>query len=211
VHIGTDEEYGSIERGSFVESDRLNPSNPYAASKAGASMLCRAYFETYGLPVIITRSTNNYGCYQHPEKFIAKTIIYALLGKKIPVYGTGENVRDWIYVEDNCEAIDVVLHKGKEGEIYNIAGKQELQNIEVVRTILRRMGRSASLIEFVRDRPGHDLRYSLNIDKIEKLGWRPKVSFEEGIGKTIEWYKANRWWWKPIVEKEQIDFHRKFN
>jgi dTDP-glucose 4,6-dehydratase len=206
IQISTDEVYGHILEGNFKEEDKLNPRNPYAVSKASADLLCRAYFETYGLPVIITRSTNNYGPYQYPEKFIAKTIIYALLNKKIPVYGKGENVRDWIFVEDNCEAINLVLERGKEGEIYNIAGKQEMKNIEVVKTILKLMGKSEDLIEFVKDRPGHDLRYSLDISKIQKLGWRPKTSFQEGIKKTIEWYKSNEWWWRPIIEKEKIDF-----
>lgn len=210
MQISTDEVYGHILEGSFKEEDKLNPRNPYAASKAGADLLVKTYFETYGLPVVITRSTNNYGPYHHPEKFIPKCIIYALLNKKIPVYGTGKNVRDWLYVEDNCEAIDLVLHKGKNGEIYNIAGKQELENIEVVKTILRLMGKPEGLIEFVKDRPGHDLRYSLDISKIEKLGWKPKTTFEEGIKKTIEWYKGNEWWWKPIIEKQEIDFYKRF-
>jgi dTDP-glucose 4,6-dehydratase len=210
IQIGTDEEYGHILEGSFKEEDKLNPRNPYAASKASASLMCQAYFETYGLPVVITRSTNNYGPFQHPEKFIAKTIIYALLNRKIPIYGTGKNVRDWIFVEDNCEAIDLVLQKGKNGEIYNIAGKQELENIKVVKTILKLMNKPESLIEFVKDRPGHDLRYSLDISKIEKLGWKPKTGFEEGIKKTIKWFKANEWWWKPVVEKQEINFHKKF-
>jgi len=210
IQIGTDEEYGHILNGSFKEEDKLNPRNPYAASKASASLMCQAYFETYGLPAVITRSTNNYGPFQHPEKFIAKTITYALLNRKIPIYGTGKNVRDWIFVEDNCEAIDLVLQKGKAGEIYNIAGKQELENIEVVKTILKLMNKPESLIEFVKNRPGHDLRYSLDISKIGKLGWKPKIGFEEGIKKTIEWYKANEWWWKPVIEKEQINFHKKF-
>jgi dTDP-glucose 4,6-dehydratase len=210
VHISTDEVYGHILEGSFKEEDKLNPRNPYAASKAGADLLCKAYFETYGLPVVITRSTNNYGPYQHPEKFIAKTIIYALLNKKIPIYGSGNQVRDWLFVEDNCEAIELVLEKGKNGEIYNIGGKQEFKNIEVVKMILKLMNKPESLIEFVKDRPGHDLRYSLDISKIEKLGWKPKTRFEDGIKKTIEWYLKNEWWWKPIIEKEQIDFHEKF-
>jgi len=210
VHISTDEVYGHILEGSFKEEDKLNPRNPYAASKAGADLLCKAYFETYGLPVVITRSTNNYGPYQHPEKFIAKTIIYALLNRKIPIYGSGNQVRDWLFVEDNCEAIELVLEKSKIGEIYNIAGKQELKNIEVVKMILKLMNKPESLIEFVKDRPGHDLRYSLDISKIEKVGWKPKTRFEDGIKKTIEWYVKNEWWWKPIIEKEQIDFHRKF-
>jgi len=158
LHISTDEVYGHILKGSFKEEDKLNPRNPYAASKAAAELFCRAYHETYGLHVVITRSTNNYGPYQHPEKLIPKTIIYALQGKQIPVYGSGKNVRDWLFVEDNCEAIELVMRKGKAGEIYNIAGKQELQNIEVVKTILRLLGRPESLITFIKDRPGHDLR-----------------------------------------------------
>jgi dTDP-glucose 4,6-dehydratase len=209
VFISTDEVYGSINTGSFKETDNLKPRNPYSASKAGADLLCQAYFETYGLPIMITRSSNNYGPYQHPEKFIPKTIIYTLLGKKIPVYGKGENIRDWIYVEDNCEAIDLVLQKGKLGEIYNIGGKQELQNIMIVKAILRLLNKNEDLIEFVKDRPGHDLRYSLDISKIEKLGWKPKIKFEEGIKKTISWYKENKAWWKPVIETK-IDFHKDY-
>jgi len=209
--ISTDEVHGHIQEGSFEEEDRLKPRNPYSATKAGAELLCQSYFTTYGLPIVITRSTNNYGPYQHPEKLIAKTIIYALLNKPIPVYGTGENVRDWLHVEDNCEAIDLVLHKGKDGEIYNIAAKQELKNTQVVKTILRLTNKPESLIEFVRDRPGHDMRYSLDIEKIQGLGWKPKIRFEEGIRKTIEWYEQNAKWWKPVIEEERIDFHKKFS
>jgi dTDP-glucose 4,6-dehydratase len=205
--IGTDEVYGHIREGSFKESDRINPRNPYSASKASADLLCQAYSETYELPVIITRSSNNYGPYQHPEKLIPKTIIYALLNKPIPVYGTGENIRDWLYVEDNCEAIDLVLQKGKPGELYNIAANQELKNIQVVKTILKLTNKPESLIKFVKDRPGHDLRYSLNTEKIRELGWEPKTRFKDGIKKTLEWYKQNIEWWKPIIEKEQTDFH----
>jgi len=209
LFTSTDEVYGSINTGSFKETDKLNPKNPYSASKAGAELLCQAYFETYGLPILITRSTNNYGYYQHAEKLIPKTIIYALLGKNIPVYGKGENIRDWIYVEDNCDAIDLVLHKGKLGEIYNIAGKQEIRNIEIVKTILKLLGKGEDLIEFVKDRPGHDLRYSLDISKIEKLGWKPKIKFEEGIRKTVSWYKENKKWWEAIIETK-IDFHKDY-
>jgi len=209
--ISTDEVYGHVQKGSFKEDDKLNPRNPYSASKAGAELLCRAYFETYNLPVIITRSSNNYGPYQHPEKLIPKTIVYALLNKPIPVYGTGENVRDWLYVEDNCEAIDLVLYKGKSGEIYNIAANWELKNIESVKTIVRLVGKSENLIKFVKDRPGHDLRYSLNTEKMRKLGWKPKTKFEIGAKKTIEWYRQNTKWWMPIIEKEQIDFHDEFS
>ena len=211
VHISTDEVYGHILKGSFKETDKLNPRNPYSASKAGAEMLCRAYFETYGLQVIITRSSNNYGPYQHPEKLIPKTLIYALLGKSVPVYGKGENVRDWLYVEDNCEAIDLVLHNGKPGEAYNIAAEQELKNLQVVKTILKLTGKPESLIRFVQDRPGHDLRYSLDTEKIKGLGWKPKTKFREGIRKTSEWYAQNVGWWKPIIEKEQTDFHEKYS
>jgi dTDP-glucose 4,6-dehydratase len=207
--ISTDEVYGHIREGSFKEDDKLKPRNPYSATKASAELLCQSYFETYGLPIVMTRSSNNYGPYQHPEKLIPKTIIYALLNKPIPVYGKGENVRDWLYVEDNCEAIDLILHKGKNGETYNIAAKQELKNIEVVKTILRLVKKPESLIKFVEDRLGHDLRYSLDIEKITKLGWKPKVKFEEGIRRTIEWYKRNVEWWKTTVEKEQLDFHQK--
>ena len=208
VQISTDEVYGHILKGSFKETDRLNPRNPYSASKAGAELLCRAYFETYGLPVLITRSSNNYGPYQHPEKLIPKTIINALLNRSIPVYGTGKNVRDWLYVEDNCEALDTVLHKGSPGEIYNIGANQELENIQVVKTILEFADKPESLIRFVEDRLGHDLRYSLDTERIQRLGWKPKTEFKSGIRKTVQWYKQNANWWKPIVEKEQIDFHK---
>src|SRR3972149_6667783 len=211
VHISTDEVYGHILKGSCKATDKLNPRNPYSASKAGAEMLCRAYFETSGLQVIITRSSNNYGPYQHPEKLIPKTLIYALLGKSVPVYGKGENVRDWLYVEDNCEAIDLVLHNGKPGEAYNIAAEQELKNLQVVKTILKLTGKPESLIRFVQDRPGHDLRYSLDTEKIKGLGWKPKTKFKEGIRKTSEWYAQNVGWWKPIIEKEQTDFHEKYS
>ena len=208
IHISTDYVFDG-EKGYYKEEDKPNPRNPYSASKAGAELLCQAYSETYGLPVIITRSSNNYGPYQHPEKLIPKTIIYALLNKSIPVYGTGENVRDWIYVEDNCEAIDLVLQKSEAGEIYNIAANQELKNLQVMKTVLKLAKKPESLIEFVKDRIGHDLRYSLNTERIGELGWRPRTTFEVGIKKTVEWYKTHTEWWKPILEKEQIDFHRK--
>jgi len=208
IHISTDYVFDG-EKGYYKEEDKLNPRNPYSASKAGAELLCQDYSETYDLPVIITRSSNNYGPYQHPEKLIPKTIIYALLNKSIPVYGTGENVRDWIYVEDNCEAIDLVLQKSEAGEIYNIAANQELKNLQVVKTVLKLAKKPESLIEFVKDRIGHDLRYSLNTERIRELGWRPRTTFEVGIKKTVEWYKTHTEWWKPILEKEQTDFHRK--
>lgn len=205
--ISTDEVYGQIQTGSFKETDKLCPRNPYSASKAAAELLCQAYFETYSLPMIITRSSNNYGPHQHPEKLIPKTIIYALLNRPIPVYGKGENIRDWLYVENNCEAIDLVLNAGKSGEVYNIAAQQELKNLQVVKTILKLTNRPESLIEFVKDRPGHDLRYSLCTEKIQELGWRPKIKFREGIEKTLEWYRRNADWWKTVIKKDQTDFH----
>jgi len=206
--ISTDEVYGHIKEGSFREGDKLSPRNPYSASKAGAELLCRSYFETYDLPIVVTRSSNNYGPYQHPEKLIPKTIVYALENKPIPVYGTGENIRDWLYVEDNCEAIDAVLHKGTEGEAYNIGAQQEMKNIDVVKNILKLSNRPEKLISFVKDRPGHDVRYSLDIEKIGKLGWKPKIKFNEGIERTVDWYHRNESWWKLVVEKEKLDFHK---
>lgn len=209
VQISTDEVYGHIREGSFKEDDRLNPRNPYSASKAGAELLCKSYFETYGLPIVITRSSNNYGPLQHPEKLIPKTIIYALQDKPIPVYGSGKNVRDWLYVEDNCEALDLVLQKGKAGEAYNVAAQQELRNIQVVKTILGLVHKPESLIEFVKDRPGHDLRYSLGTERIERLGWKPRIKFKDGIEKTVKWYQDNANWWTPVIESERIDFHKR--
>ena len=204
--ISTDEVYGHILKGSFKEKDKLNPRNPYSASKASGELLCQAYFETYGLPIIVTRSSNNYGPYQHPEKLVSKAIIYSLLDKPIPVYGRGENVRDWLYVEDNCEAIDLVLHRGKLGEIYNIAAKQEFKNIQVVKIILKLTNKPETLIKFVQDRLGHDLRYSLNTKKIQELGWKPQTRFKDGIKKTVEWYRHNVEWWKPTIDKGQTNF-----
>ena len=208
VQISTDEVYGHILKGSFKEKDKLNPRNPYSASKASGELLCKAYFETYHLPVIITRSSNNYGPHQHPEKLIPKTVINALLERPIPVYGTGKNVRDWLYVEDNCAAIDLVMQKGQPGEAYNIGGEQEFENIQVIKTILRLTRKTENLVKFVEDRLGHDVRYSLDIEKIRKLGWRPTTTFEKGIEKTVQWYRENSEWWKPVIDKEQIDFHR---
>jgi len=195
VQISTDEVYGSISKGSFKEEDLLRPSSPYAASKAAADMLAHSYFVTYGLPVLITRSTNNFGPYQHPEKLIPKLIINAISDKLLPIYGDGKNVRDWVYVIDNCEAIDLVLRKGKDGEVYNVGVGNEKMNLEVANFILEKLNKPKSLIKFVKDRPGHDLRYSLNCEKIAALGWKPKQGFERSLGETIEWYKKNKWWW----------------
>jgi len=199
IQISTDEVYGSIERGSFKETDPLTPSSPYAASKAGGDLLAHSYWVTYKFPVIITRSSNNFGPYQYPEKLIPLFVTNALEGKSLPLYGDGMNVRDWLYVLDNCEAIDFVLHKGKEGEIYNIGSDNELPNIEITREILRILGKPSSLIQFVQDRPGHDWRYSINSDKIKKLGWRPRHAFKEALEQTIRWYRGNEWWWRKLT------------
>jgi dTDP-glucose 4,6-dehydratase len=198
--ISTDEVYGSRAEGSFKESDLLNPSSPYSASKAAADLLVNAYYVTYGLDVTVARSTNNYGPNQHPEKLIPRLITNALRGKRLPIYGSGENVRDWIFVEDNCRAIQFALKNGEKGQIYNIAGGNERKNIDIAMEILRRLSLHETMIEFVSDRPGHDYRYSLDCAKIYQLGWKPQVSFEQGLQKTIEWYAANKWWWRPLVE-----------
>jgi len=200
VQISTDEVYGSIETGSFKETDALNPRNPYAACKAGAELLIKGYYDTFDLPVMITRTTNNYGPFQHPEKLIPKIIMNALSNNDIPLYGDGKQVRDWIFVLDNCAAIDAVLHKGKIGDIYNVRGNNERTNLEVARTILQNLGKPESLIKFVQDRLGHDKRYSLDDTKIRtELNWKPKMSFEEGIKKTIQWYVENESWWHKIT------------
>jgi len=205
VHISTDEVYGDIQKGSFTEEDRLMPSSPYSASKAAGDMLVLGHTRTYNLNASITRCTNNYGPYQFPEKLIPKTIIRASMGLKIPIYGTGENVRDWLYVLDHCEAIELVLEKGEKREVYNISAGEEKTNLEVVKAILRLMDKDEDLIEFVEDRPGHDIRYSLNSSKIkEHLGWRPRHEFEEGIKKTVEWYLSNEWWWRPLVNENVL-------
>ncbi|WP_456395604.1 dTDP-glucose 4,6-dehydratase [Thermococcus sp.] len=205
VHVSTDEVYGDIEEGSFTEEDRLMPSSPYSASKAAGDMLVLGHARTYNLNASITRCTNNYGPYQFPEKLIPKTIIRANMGLKIPIYGTGQNVRDWLYVEDHVRAIEAVLEKGERREVYNISAGDEKTNLEVVKTILRLMDKDEELIEFVEDRPGHDLRYSLNSWKITRdLKWRPKHSFDEGIKKTVEWYLNNGWWWKPLIDEKVL-------
>lgn len=198
IHISTDEVYGSISKGSFRETDPLNPSSPYSSSKASSDLIARSYFITHGLPVIITRCTNNYGPYQYPEKLIPLFITNLLEGKKIPVYGTGKNVRDWIHVLDHCRAIECVLAQGTPGEIYNIGSDNEQSNIAITQMILNALGRDESCIEYVRDRPGHDLRYSLDSSKLKSLGWEPEYSFAQGLEDTVEWYIAHEWWWHPL-------------
>jgi dTDP-glucose 4,6-dehydratase len=192
VQVSTDEVYGQVESGTFGEDDRLNPRNPYAATKAGADLLVRSYHTTHDVPVLVTRSSNNYGPYQHPEKLIPKFIHRARNGESLPVYGDGSNVREWIYVTDNCRAIDTVLRDGEVGEIYNIGSDIELQNIEVTRRILDALDASDDLVEFVEDRAGHDQRYALDTAKIRSLGWEPQVSFDEGLERTIDHYVDER-------------------
>lgn len=211
VQISTDEVYGELgDEGTFSEENPLTPNSPYSASKASADHLCQAYFETHGLPVVITRSSNNYGPYQFPEKLIPLMIYKAYNQEELPVYGDGTNVRDWIYVEDNCKAIFQVLDKGKPGEAYNIGGNQERQNIQVVKMILEGLGRSEDLIEFVEDRPGHDYRYALDISKINsKLGWEPNHKFEEGLEKTIDWYLSHLEWVQNCLDEEYQNYYDK--
>ncbi len=200
LQISTDEVYGSVEKGSSLETDELKPRNPYSASKAAADRFAYSYFATYGLPVLITRASNNYGPKQFPEKVLPLFITNLLKGKKVPLYGDGKNVRDWLYVEDHCKALDVVLQKGKFGEVYNVGGNCELQNIELTHKVLKALGKGEEMIELVKDRPGHDRRYSLNSSKLEVLGWKTETSFEEGLKKTIEWYKKNEAWWKQLIK-----------
>jgi dTDP-glucose 4,6-dehydratase len=199
VQISTDEVYGSTVSGSFSEASILDPSSPYSASKAGGELLARSYVKTYGLDVVVTRSSNNYGPFQYPEKLIPVLVIKALRDQPLPIYGKGTNVRDWLHVEDNCRAIDIVLQKAKAGEIVNVGSGNEVPNIDVAKLILKHMKKPESLIKYVDDRPGHDFRYSLNWDQIRKMGWKPKMKFEDGLKKTVDWYLANQPWWKPLV------------
>lgn len=198
IHISTDEVYGSISKGSFKETDILTPSSPYSSSKAGSDLLARSYFITHKLPVIITRCTNNFGPYQYPEKLIPLFITNLIENKKVPVYGTGKNVRDWIYVEDHCKAVDFVLHKGNAGEIYNIGGGAEKTNLEITERILEMLGKDDSMVQYVKDRLGHDLRYSLDCTKLLRLGWAPEHEFDDALADTVRWYVENRWWWEKL-------------
>jgi dTDP-glucose 4,6-dehydratase len=199
LHISTDEVYGSIKAGSFCEDSPLLPNSPYSASKAGGDLLLRAYQKTYGLKAVVTRSSNNYGPNQHPEKLIPNFITRLLRGMKVPLYGRGGNIRDWIHVLDNCRGIDAVLRRGKPGEIYNIGGGNELSNIVIARMLLSLLGKGEDAIDFVTDRPGHDFRYSLDSRKASSLGWKPQIPFADGLKRTVEWYRQNEWWWKPLV------------
>src|SRR5262245_39682421 len=201
VQISTDEVYGSVESGSSRETDALMPRNPYSASKAGADRLAYSYFATYGVPVIVTRASNNYGPYQYPEKVIPLFVTHAIDDVPLPLYGDGLNVRDWLHVEDHCRAVLLLLEKGVPGETYNIGGGNEIPNIERAGRILALLGKPQTLIRPVADRPGHDRRYSLDCGKLQQLGWRPEVVFDSGLRSTVEWYRAHEAWWRPIKEQ----------
>ena len=210
LHVSTDEVYGSLgPSGKFAESTPLHPNSPYAASKASSDLLALAYHHTHGLPVIVTRCSNNYGPYQFPEKLIPLMIINALNDKPLPVYGDGQNVRDWLYVEDHCSAIDTVLRNGAPGEVYNIGGDNEWKNIEIVRRILHGLGKPENLITFVKDRPGHDRRYAMDASRVmRELGWKPKHQFEDGLDRTIAWYVDNRQWWQRVITGEYKEYYK---
>ncbi|MDM5330268.1 dTDP-glucose 4,6-dehydratase [Neobacillus sp. CF12] len=208
LQVSTDEVYGTLgETGYFTEETPLAANSPYSASKAGSDLLVRAYHETFGLPVNITRCSNNYGPYHFPEKLIPLMIINALNDKELPIYGDGLNIRDWLHVEDHCQAIDLVLHKGRNGEVYNVGGNNERTNIEIVKTILKHLNKPESLMKFVTDRPGHDRRYAIDATKLRtELGWSPKYNFDTGIEQTINWYLNNREWWENIISGEYQDY-----
>ncbi|TNJ59745.1 dTDP-glucose 4,6-dehydratase [Paenibacillus hemerocallicola] len=214
VHVSTDEVYGELDFNPttfFTEETPLQPNSPYSASKASSDLLVRAYHETYGLPTNITRCSNNYGPFHFPEKLIPLTISRVLNSQKVPVYGDGKNIRDWLHVHDHCEAIDLVMHEGKIGEVYNVGGHNERTNLEVVKTIIRALNKSEDLIEFVTDRLGHDKRYAIDPTKLERLGWRPQYTFETGIAQTIQWYLDNNEWWEQIISGEyQKYFERQY-
>lgn len=200
VHVSTDEVYGSVEQGSSKETDPIEPNSPYSASKAGGDLLARSYYVTYKTPVMVTRASNNYGPYQHPEKLIPFFVTNAIDGAALPVYGDGKQVRDWLHVEDHCRAIDTVLHKGEVGNVYNVGAGYERTNMEVTHGILEALGKDDSLIRYVADRPGHDRRYSVDCSKLKALGWAPQVSFEDGLPRTVRWYVENEGWWRRIKE-----------
>ena len=208
-HVSTDEVYGSIDEGFFREGDPLEPNSPYAASKAGGEMMVRAYHVTYGLHTTVTRGSNTFGPYQYPEKLAPFFITEAIDDRPLPLYGDGMQVRDWLYVDDHCDAIDTVLHHGAPGTIYNVGGEHELHNIEVTRFILQALGKPESLIRHVADRPGHDRRYALTNDKIRaELGWEPQHHFDEAMAETIRWYQDNEWWWRKIKTGEYLEYYK---
>ncbi|PLR77836.1 dTDP-glucose 4,6-dehydratase [Bacillus sp. V3-13] len=212
VHVSTDEVYGELSFDPatfFTEETPLQPNSPYSASKASSDLLVRSYHKTFGLPMNITRCSNNYGPFHFPEKLIPLTISRALNNEKIPVYGDGKNIRDWLHVFDHCAAIDLVMHQGVNGEVYNVGGHNERTNLEVVKTIIKTLGKSEELIEFVTDRLGHDKRYAIDATKLEKLGWKPTYTFETGIAQTIRWYLDNKSWWEQIINGEYRNYFEK--
>ena len=209
IQISTDEVFGSINNGKFTEESPFEPNSPYAASKAGGDHLCRAYFKTYNVPVIVTHSCNFFGPFQYPEKLIPLFITNLLENKKVPVYGDGQQVREWIFTEDHCRAIDTILQKGEIGEVYNIGTGNEISNIEITKILLRELDKDELSINYVKDRPGHDRRYAIDSGKIRKLGWSPEVSFENGIKQTVDWYKQNEQWWKRIKSGEYLEYYKK--
>ncbi len=202
VQISTDEVYGSVAAGASRETDELRPRNPYSASKAGADRLAYSYWATYNLPVIVTRASNNYGPYQFPEKVIPLFVTNAIDDLPVPLYGDGRNVRDWLHVLDHCRAIDLLIDAASNGEVYNIGGGNEVMNVDLTHRILEALGKPASLITPVPDRPGHDRRYCLDTAKLRSLGWSPRIAFDEGLRETVDWYRANEWWWRPIKEQD---------
>ncbi len=208
LQVSTDEVYGDVSTGSSVESDPFRPRSPYSASKAGGEMMVQAYHVTYGVPTLITRGSNNYGPYQYPEKLIPVLITNALDGQELPVYGDGKQIRDWLYVLDHCSAIDLVLHEGKLGEAYNVGGGNERENLEIVYQVLELLGKPKSLVRFVKDRPGHDRRYSLDCAKLRSLGWAPSRNFEEELAETVRWYVANEAWWRPLKSGEYWEYYK---
>jgi dTDP-glucose 4,6-dehydratase len=211
IHVSTDEVYGELDFDPttfFTEETPIQPNSPYSASKASSDLLVRAYHETYDLPMNITRCSNNYGPYHFPEKLIPLTISRVLNDEKVPVYGDGKNIRDWLHVNDHCAAIDIVLHEGVNGEVYNVGGHNERTNLEVVKTIIQSLGKSDNLIEFVKDRLGHDKRYAIDPAKLEKLGWEPTYTFETGLAQTIQWYLDNKEWWEQIISGEYKSYFK---
>ena len=209
VHISTDEVYGSILKGSFTEKSPLSPNSPYSAAKASSDMLVYSYFNTYGLPAIITRCSNNYGPYQFPEKLIPLFVTNALDNKELPLYGDGKNVRDWLFVLDHCRGIDIAMHKGKNGEVYNIGGGVEMTNVDITNLILKIMGKPKTLIKKVADRPGHDRRYSINCSKLKKLGYKPLYTFEKALKETVKWYIENEKIWRRLKDKDYKKYYEK--
>jgi dTDP-glucose 4,6-dehydratase len=209
VQVSTDEVYGSIDAGSFTERSPLQPSSPYSATKTGADLLVASYFHTYGLETSICRGSNNYGPYQYPEKLIPLMILNALAGDHLPVYGDGRNVRNWLYVEDFGRGIGQVLAHGEPGEAYNCGGPDECENLTVVKRVIELTGAEESLIEHVTDRPGHDRRYSLSSGKLQALGWEPRTRFEDGLARTVEWYRDNAWWWEPVRSGAYRDYYER--